>query len=226
MHMKRYSMPKTWPLSVKESIWVGRPMPGPHGKDSCITLGIIVRDVLKYAEGMKEAKRLIKAGDIMVNKKVRKEERFPVGLMDTIEIPKANDYFRVSVNSNGLVLEKIKAENSDKKLCKITRKSMMHGGRCQLGLHNGRSIIVSGAKSYSNGDSLLLHLPDQKILKHFKLEKNAQALIVDGKNRGMKGRIKEIKERKSMQEKATIIIDVKGNEIETLKKYVMVGEAS
>jgi small subunit ribosomal protein S4e len=217
-------MPKMWPLSVKGKVWVGKPVPGPHGKESCITLGVILRDVLKYTDSMKETKKIIKEGKVLVDKKTRKEAKFPVGLMDIIEIPEVKDYFRMNINKSGLFLEKIKPVDSNKKLCKIINKTIIKGGKCQLNLHDGRNIIVDKAKTYKTGDSVLLHLPDQKILKHFKLDKNMTAIIIDGRDKGAVGKIKEIKESKIMQEKANITMAIKGKEIETLKGYVMVGE--
>ena len=67
-------------------------------------------------------------------------------------------------------------------------------------------------------------LPDQKIAKHYSLEKGSPAFIFSGKNVGAKGRIKEVKTRKSMTEKSTVAIRSEDKEIETLKDYVFVGE--
>lgn len=222
-HMKRYSIPKVWPLSVKGKVWVGKPMPGPHAKEKCITLGILIRDVLKYTENMKETKKVLNDDKVLVNKEKRKEFNFPVGLMDVIEISETNDYFRMNINRNGLFLEKIKKEDADKKLCRIVNKNIVKNGKCQLNLHDGRNLLVNDAKKYKTCDSVLIELPKQKLLKHFKLDKNANVLIIGGKNKGLSGKIKDIKERKTIQEKASIIIDVKGKDIETLKNYVMVG---
>ncbi|MBU0898838.1 MAG: 30S ribosomal protein S4e [Nanoarchaeota archaeon] len=222
MHMKRYSMPKDWPLSVKGKVWVGKPMPGPHTERKCITLSIVVRDVLKYTENMKETKKLLSEGKVLVDKKPKKEVNFPLGLMDIIEIPDIKDYFRMNINKNGLFLEKIKPENADKKLCRIENKTIIKKGKCQLNLHDGRNLLVDNAKIYNTGDSIVIQLPDQKIVKHIKLDKNATSMIIDGRNRGLSGKIKDIIERKTLQEKSRIILDIKGKEVETLKKYVMV----
>ena len=57
-HLKRYGIPKFWPLSKKEKVWAVKPRPGPHPKDFCIPLQIIVRDILELAETSKEAKKI------------------------------------------------------------------------------------------------------------------------------------------------------------------------
>ncbi|MFH1445403.1 MAG: 30S ribosomal protein S4e [Nanoarchaeota archaeon] len=223
-HLKRYSMPNIWPLSVKDKVWVGKPMPGTHRKDKCITMSILVRNILKYGDSAKETKKLIGEGKILVDKIPRKEPNFPLGFMDIIEIPEIKDYFRVNINNKGLVLEKINSADSEKKMCIILDKTIIKGGKCQLNLHDGKNLIVDKPKTYKTGDTVIIDLTSKKIIKHFQLNKNASALIIDGRNRGLTGKIKEIKERGSVQEKASIIMNIKGKEIETLKKYVMVGD--
>jgi len=227
-HLKRYAMPRFWPLAVKEKTWAVRPMPGPHQKDFCIPLQIVVRDLLKYAETGREAKQIVKSGKIFVDKKIRREEKFPVGLMDVIEIPELKNHFRVLVDKNGLKLEKISEEEAGKKLCRINGKRLIKKNVIQLNLHDGRNIIVRDeakkAIVYKPGDSLLISLPDQKILKHYRLEKSSPALIIAGKNMGVKGVIKEVTTKKRMTEKSTVVLKTDSGEIETLKDYVMAGE--
>ena len=120
--MKRYSMPKFWRLSRKTFYWATVPKPGPHPKAACMPLSMVLRDVLKYAETGKEAKQAISQGKISVDKKVRKESAFPIGLMDVLEIPDAGKAFRVFLAHSGLVLKPIKGEETRVKLCRIEGK--------------------------------------------------------------------------------------------------------
>ena len=224
-HLKRYSMPEFWPLARKAESYVTTPMPGPHQKYNCFPLKVIVRDSLKFAESSGEAKKILNAGKVLVDKKVRKEPRFPVGFMDVLEIPELKVRYRVNINKRGLVLEKIGENESGIKLCRITGKAILKGGIQQLNLHDGRNILSKGP--YRVGDSLMIEIPGQKILKHYSLKKGEPALIIAGRNMGVTGRIKDIKERKSMLEKSTVTIETeKGRDIETLKDYVMVGTLS
>ncbi len=218
-------MPEFWPLAKKAKSYVTTPMPGPHQKYNCIPLKVIVRDSLKFAETSGEARKILNAGKVLVDKKVRKEPRFPVGFMDVLEIPELQLRYRVTINKRGLVLEKIGEEEAGIKLCRITGKSILKGGVQQLNLHDGRNILSKG--SYRIGDSLMIGIPGQKILKHYSLKKGEPALIIAGRNMGVTGRIKDVKERKSMLEKSTVTIETeKGRDIETLKDYVMVGALS
>jgi len=218
-------MPEFWPLAKKAEAYVTAPMPGPHQKYNCFPLKVIVRDCLKFAESSEEAKKILNAGKVLVDKKARKEPRFPVGFMDVLEIPELQIRYRVNINRRGLVLEKIGENESRIKLCRITGKFTLKGGIQQLNLHDGRNILSKGP--YSVGDSLIIEIPSQKILKHYSLRKGEPAFIIAGRNMGTAGRIKDIKDRKSMLEKSTVTIETeKGREIETLKDYVMVGSLS
>lgn len=223
MHLKRYSMPESWPLPKKAKVYVATPMPGPHAKMASIPLKIIVRDVLKLAETAEEAKKILNSGKVLVDKKARKEPNFPVGLMDVFEIPEIHLRYRVSPGRKGLGLEKIREDETKAKLCRIEGKTTLRKGITQLNLHDGRCIIAKTG-SYRVGDSIIIEIPEQKILRHFSLKKGEPCFIIAGRNTGIMGRIKAIKERKGMLEKSTIAIETeKGKAIETLKEYVMVG---
>lgn len=226
-HMKRYLVPKFWPVPKKERKWVVRPRPGPHPLGFCIPLQILVKDILGYAGSSGEARKIIRAGKILVDRKERKDPGFPVGLMDIVEVPEANECFRVILDRNGLSLERIGKEKTGSKLCRITGKNTLRGGAFQLNLHDGRNILIKGKNPYRPGDTLLISLPEQKILRHFKLDKGSDALVISGANMGTRGKVKEIRERKSMLKKSTVTLEIeKGKTIDTLKEYViLIGKA-
>jgi small subunit ribosomal protein S4e len=223
VHLKRYSIPKYWKLGKKEDTFVVSPRPGPHKKSECIPLLIVLRNVLKMSETSKEAKSSIKKGDILVDKKVRKDPNYPVGLMDVIEIPKVKKFYRVSVDRRGLLLEEIGPSQADKKLCRVQNKRTLKGGIIQLNLHDGRNILTE-KNIYRPNDSLLIEISTQKILKHYKFDKNSPAIVISGKNIGVKGNVKDIFDRKSMLESNRVVLQTKGGEMETVKEYVLVGE--
>lgn len=223
MHLKRYSIPKYWKMTKKERKFVITPRPGPHGKFECIPLLVVLRDVLKICKNSKEATMAIKKGEVLVDKKPRKDPAYPIGFMDVVEIPSTGKCYRVYVNKAGLDLQEIGAEMAGSKLCRIQDKRIIKGGVVQLNLHDGRNII-SDNDDYKTNDSILIELPSQKVLQHFKFEKDSQALIMSGKNLGIQGRIKEILNRKTMVGRNRVLIETKDGEIETVKEYVLVGE--
>ncbi|MEE9405992.1 MAG: 30S ribosomal protein S4e [Candidatus Aenigmarchaeota archaeon] len=220
--LKRYSMPKHWRVPRKTYTWVVSSIPGPHRKEDCLPLQMVVRDVLKLADNAKEAKKIIFQGKILIDKKPKKEPGHPVGIMDIIEIPEAKKFYRVLASRSGMELKNIKAEAGEHKLCRIEGKKNVKGGMTQLNLHDGRNLLMKGGKEYGRGDALVIHLPDQKIIKHIKFAKGAEALIIAGRNRGNRGKIKEIKVRKNMLEKSTVTLQAKEREILTPLNYVMI----
>lgn len=219
MHLKRLLAPKFWKVSKKEKKFIVAPSPGPHPKNRSIPLKVLIRDILGYAENSLEAKKILNAGKVLIDKKIRKSPKFPVGLMDIVEIPDADKYFRISVDKNGLCLEEIEKNETGTKLCKIIGKTVIKGGKIQLNLHDGKNILVDNG-SYKVGDSVKISLPKPKILAHYRLQPGAEVLIINGKNMGLKGRIKEIRERKTMLERGTVKIEINGKEIETARDYV------
>jgi small subunit ribosomal protein S4e len=222
-HLKRYSMPGFWPVEKKKNIFVIKPMPGPHSKNNYIPLRVVLRDVLKYAENAKEAKDILIGGKVLVDKKVRKEPKFPVGLMDVIEIPESKQYFRVVVDKKGLFLQGINESDAGKKLCKINGKSTVKGGICQLSLHDGRNVLVK-KDTYKVGDTIVISVPDQKILKHHVFQRGEKALIIAGRNIGVTGKIKDVQKRENMLEKSTVTLETGAGDIQTLRDYILVGD--
>ncbi|MBL7206570.1 MAG: 30S ribosomal protein S4e [Candidatus Aenigmarchaeota archaeon] len=220
-HLKRYSMPKAWPLGVKKGKWVVVPRAGPHKKSLCIPLQIVIRDVLKIAEIAKEAKSIIASKKVLIDKKLKRDPNYPVGFMDVVEFPDIKKYYRVVTSSKGLTLEEINEAESKKKICMIKDKTVSKGGKVQLNLHDGRNLTIE-KDEYKTFDSILIELPKQKILEHYKLEKSANVVIISGRNVGTKGIVKEMNLRKVMTEKSNIVIQSEGKDIETPKDYIFV----
>ena len=123
MHMKRYSMPRSWPLGRKVNTFVITPAPGPHSKKSSIALRVIIRDMLGYAETAGEVSRIIRGGGVLVDKKAVLHDNYPVGLMDVVEFPSAKKYFRVVPGLKGIEIKEIDARQASRKLCAIKRKT-------------------------------------------------------------------------------------------------------
>ncbi|MEM3973016.1 MAG: S4 domain-containing protein, partial [Ignisphaera sp.] len=93
-HLKRLAAPWFWPILRKEYKWVVKPSPGPHPIDRSLPLLVVIRDVLGLAETAREAKRIIFDGKVYIDGVVRKDYKFPVGVMDTISIPDIDFYAR------------------------------------------------------------------------------------------------------------------------------------
>ena len=100
-HLRRSVAPWWWPIPRKEGgVWTVRPNPGPHPLEKCLPLAIIVRDVLRYAKTLREARYVIGQGHIKVDGRVRRDYKYPVGLMDVIEIVPTGELYMSSVSRN------------------------------------------------------------------------------------------------------------------------------
>jgi small subunit ribosomal protein S4e len=183
-HLKRLAAPRAWSIQRKKYVWVTRPRAGPHPLERSIPLLILLRDFLHHANTAREAKKIIAKGEILVDCKKVKDHKRPVGLMDTISIPKLQEYYRMLLDAKGkLRLVKIPLEKASWKLVRIENKTTVRGGRTQLNLHDGRNILLENPK-YKTGDTLKIELPSQKILEHYPLEKNSLGLVIGGKHSG------------------------------------------
>ena len=77
----------------------------------------------------------------MVDGVVRTDPRFPVGLMDIVEIPDMEKIYRILPKwKKGLVPQEVSKKESSFKLCRIENKTTIKNGNIQLNLHDGRNI--------------------------------------------------------------------------------------
>lgn len=187
-HMKRLTVPRRWSIPKKTSTWAIVPRPGPHPKKDSLPLAVIVRDYLGLADTFKEAKKIITSRKVKVDGKVVTDPRRPIGFMDVISIEGINKHYRLLMDRRGkLIPVEIPEDNAGWKLCKIKRKMNIKGGLFQIGLHDGRSIILTKdeAKNLKCGDTIKISLPDQKILATYPLKEGSVALITGGRHAGV-----------------------------------------
>ncbi len=232
--LKRKPAPKFWPIHRKEFFWVVKPSPGPHSLKNCLPLTIILRDILKFAKTRKEAKTIVSQGKVYVDGKVRREDDFPVGLMDVISISDVDKYFRIVPSRKGLILHPISKEESNFKLCRIENKKVVENGHVQLNLHDGSNILVKVVDpkkpqedTYKTLDSVKIGLPERQILQQVKMKENDFAIITSGKNIGKHGKIIEIEKTKGKKRTNALVTieDKKGNRYQTILNFVFaIGE--
>ena len=190
--LKRISSPSWWPVERKTKKFIVPPR-GPHRKDLSLPLTVLLRDVLKITETGKEARNVIRRGEVLIDGRKIKDQKFGIGIFDLIEIPSLKKYWRI-VPKNGLSLIEIPENEKKLKICKIIDKKTLRGKKNQLNLSDGRNIITEG--QYSTQDSLLIELPEQKIVDHIKFEKGTTAMVTEGKNAGKISQIKEIEKNR------------------------------
>lgn len=220
-HLFALNAPVNWPINRKEQKWVIRPNPGPHPLKRCLPLGLLVIKLLNYAKTARESRIILRNGEILINNQVRKNPKFPVGVMDIIEIKNKNEYFRLFINpKNKYELIRLNKKEINLKMGKIINKKTLKGGLMQLNLYDGRNLLVN-KDVYHTGDSLLINLGSNEIISHLKLENGAYVYLIGGKYTGNIGKIESILGQKKLQpSKISVIIGNK--KIETLKKYAFV----
>ncbi|MFP3984837.1 MAG: 30S ribosomal protein S4e [Candidatus Bathyarchaeia archaeon] len=230
-HLKRKPAPRFWPIHRKEYVWAVKPAPGPHSEKASIPLAIIMREVLGHAKTRKEAKNIISEGKVLVDGKICKEERFPVGLMDVISIPDTKTTYRVLPHEKGLVLHSMTKDEAQFKLYRIENKKTQDNGHIQLNFHDGTNILVKVADPknpeedvYKTMNVLKISLPNHEIIGQMKLKKDSPALIIGGQNRGVHGKIVDIEETKGKKQRSllTTIEDITGRRFQTVLDFVFV----
>ncbi len=189
MVLKRLLAPDFWKIEKKKFKYVIEPLPGAHAKDFCIPLAIIIRDILKIADTLKEAKNVIHSGKIKVDGKIVKEYRYPCGLYDVISFD--SEFYRIVPFKNGLTLKKIEEKEANLKICKVKNKTKISINKYQLTLHDGKNILTENNEIKVH-DSLLIEIPNLKVLEHIKFEKGVNAVVFRGRNSGFMGKIEEI----------------------------------
>ncbi len=227
-HLKALAAPAYWPILRKEYKWVVKPSPGPHPLRFSLPLLLVVRNILGYAKTAREARRLISEGHFKIDGRVRRNYKYPVGLMDVIEIVDTGETYRViPVPVKVLGLIKIPREEASFKPCRIENKHTVKGGHVQLNLHDGRNhvIRVSDPKNpvedkYKTLGTVKLAIPRQEILDYVPLEKGVLAIISGGRNVGRVGVVTDI--RRGMRRKRSIVTlrDKHGNMFQTSLDYV------
>jgi small subunit ribosomal protein S4e len=220
-HLKRIAVPSAVPIhDKKEAEWMIKAIAGPHKKVQAIPLGVLVRDILKVATTLREVRRVLSNRLVLVDGKVRVEEKFPVGLMDVVSFAKGDKTFRMVVDRKGrLIPIEINKEKAGLKICQVVKKHTIPGGKLNFTFHDGKNLI--GDNHVRVGDSVMLSLPDGKMKTHLKREIGSRCLVMEGAHAGKIVTLKEIIERKGGKPSEASVQD-KDSEFITVAKYLFV----
>jgi small subunit ribosomal protein S4e len=227
--LKRMKAPAFWPIPRKRDLWTAKPSPGPHRSSQCLTLLTVIRDILGLAETYKETRMILSEEKVRVDGKPQRDMKFPIGVMDVVEIPDATSYYRILPSRKGLTLHSVNQEEAVFKLCRIENKSSLNRAQFQLNLHDGRNVIVDDEKveeqSYlasnmKTFDVLKMGLPRQELLGHLSFDVGSYAMVTKGKNAGRHGKVVAIDRGHGLRPKIVTLEDVSGNSFQTILEYV------
>ncbi len=203
--------------------------PGPHAREKSLPLVLVLREVLGYAKTSSEAKKIIKSDKVRVDGIIRRDHRFPVGLMDVVQIEGADQTFRVlPKRGGGFVLSPISKEEANFKLCKVTGRSTVKKGNEQISLHDGRTILYGGKgqqrakpdEQLTVGSTLQLSIPNQDIIRVIPFQPGTLALVTDGRNQGAYGKLAQVAPGTFARRKM-VRLEAESETFETPADYVM-----
>jgi len=221
-HHRRVAAPAAWPIEKKTHAWVVGANAGSHSMKTGIPLLIVVRDMLKLATNSREAKAIINEGNVLVDGIPRKDYKYMTGLFDIISLPTINEYYRLLLDANNR-FKLFKEEPGASKLCRINNKTIVKKGAMQLNLHDGSNVLASN--EYKTFDTVMLSIPDRKIIKHMPYKSGNLALVIGGEHSGEIGKIKQI--RKVRGSGTNMVVLSNDTDFETIEKYVyVIGETS
>jgi len=185
MHLKRSSMPKTWPLPRKGTKYVVVPS---HSLRNSVSLLVILRDILDLAKTRKEAKKLISQKEIKVNSKIVGDEHFSLSLFDILSF--GNKNLKLILKNKKFDLIEIDDKEADKKITKVIGKKIVKKGRIQVNLSDGRNYLTK--EKIKVGDSVVINLKENKISEILPFRENCKVIFIAGKHLGKIGTIEKV----------------------------------
>lgn len=190
MHLKRIAMPKSWPIAKKRKKFIVKSR-GPYASAVSFPLAVLLRDILKVVRTRNEAKKVLQGGNVLVDNRTIKDEKFTVGLFDRIYIKKLEKAFTLALTKKGkLEVHAISPKEAYKKTCKVIGKKILKGNKVQINLYDGKNFIAT--EKVNRNDSVIVDLKTNKITGSLKLVKNAHVLVIAGRHKGESGKVSEV----------------------------------
>ncbi len=202
-HQKRLPAPKHYPIDRKGVTYTPK-IKGSRSSEDAIPATLLLREVLEYADTMKEAKEIVNDGNLLRNGEPVRDAREGIGVLDVIEIPETEEAYRVI--RKGDQLRFVPVNDADRVLVKITGKAS-ENGEYVYRLHSGENY--RSEKGYSVGNSLVLQGGDATEIE---LEEGAEVLVISG---GHAGEIADVKEIHEMGMNPDTAVLENGEEFET-----------
>jgi len=179
-------------LDKLTGVYAPRPRQGPHKLRECLPLQLVLRNKLKYALSGRECDIILgdKDNHVKVDNKVRRDKKYPVGLMDVVSIPKTGDCYRMLYDIKGrFTLVKLKnKEEQNMKLCKVKKRTMGPNKVPYVVTHDARCLRYADP-SIHVFDTVKVDLTTGQIKGVLKLEVGKTVFVTGGSNRGRVGTI-------------------------------------
>lgn len=222
-HLKRVNAPSHWMLHKMGGIYAPKPTPGPHKTRDCIPLCILLQNRLRYCMNATEVKKIVldKDGHIKIDNKVRRDVKFPCGIMDVVAIEKTGEFFRILLDVKGRFQpHKVDAKEATFKLCKIVKKAIGKNKVPYCVTNDGRTIRYQHPEIKVN-DTIKLSLENGEVLDFYKYEQGNLAMVIGGSNKGRVGIVSRI-EKHDASFNIVHFADAKGSKFATRVGNMMV----
>lgn len=183
-------MPTTWPVKRKNITFVGKPNSGSFGREYVVSVLVILRDVLSYAQNSKDVKYILNQGEVLVNGRVVKDIKFACGLFDIFEIKKTKEKYMILFGADKKI--NLVDVNDNNLYLKVSSKTLLKGKGYQLNFMNGYNIVVDEKtfKSVNVNDTIVYDYDKKKVVSTIQLKEDAYVYVTDG---NFKGSIAQIK---------------------------------
>ncbi len=187
MYQKRNKMSKKWPVPRKGTKYLAV---ASHAKSKGIPLVFVLREILGIVKTRREARFMCLNGDVKINNRIRKDEKFPVQVFDIINLEKSGKNYRMEIKNRKFALKEVSGKDAGRKIAKIIGKKILGKDRVQMNLDDGQNFITK--EKFSLGDSVIINTMEKKIEKILGLKEGANVEVVLGKHAGEKGKLKNI----------------------------------
>lgn len=184
-HQKRNNVPKNWPIPRKGTTFiVSRNSIG-------IPILLVLRDMLKIAKNKKEVKMAIHKNMILINNKPVIDEKKSMELLDVLTLVPTKTNYKLTLNEKGKYdIKEISKKDSKTKISRIIGKKTLKDKKQQINLYDSRNYLSE--LKCKVGDSVVLDLEKNEILKVLPLKEKSKVLVINGKHAGRLGRIEKI----------------------------------
>lgn len=222
-HLKRTSMPNSWPVKKKNITFVTKPNAGSHKLKYVTPVVVILREVLGYAQTAKDAKFIVHNKEVLVNGKKVTDIKTAVGMFDIFELAETNEKFVVIFDEVGR-LKLVPTKESTVTL-KVASKTKLKSGKFQLNMMNGYNVLVDEKtfKKVSVQDSVVYDFAKKAVKKTVELKEGAQVYLFDGKFKGQFATVKGFTLYNGLA-KDLVTLELNGTEASTAKDYCYVIE--
>ena len=218
-HTKRISLGRNLKVEDRKgTVWLTTSKPGPHAKNSSMPLSMLLRDEVCVCSDLKEVKKLLNRGGVLIDGKAVKDYRRTIGIMDIISIPSMKKAYRMQIICSQLRAKEITEQQAKAKLCKVISKRTDSGAKITLTLHDGRNLIADN--KVKTGSTLKMSVPEFKLEEQIELKEGAKCFVIKGKHAGKIATLNKVSQRAGAMPTRAELSGSDGDFI-TLTKYLI-----